>query len=900
MSNEYQVLSERIYSDFPILGSCIRQRAAVALSKDKSPQAVKILAEAVVRSGDRKVITIALEALRNLRDRDSINAFCQVWAESRHKDLTTILKNRRYVSTEPKFLVLSALKVGTLDIVKRGNVNILEPLLAAISDEDTQIAALSVSCLSTLEDQGTIDSLCEKWVRSRSNQLEQIICQGGYVASQPTSVRVLTALKLNRIQGIVNGDEKVLDCVLDAYQDRDTLISSNARTCAANWENVEAIDKLCTKWANYRIERLEQTIQEGKYLPNQPVNVRVLVSLKFNRFQEIESDGTEVTDHLLAARYDKFPQIVEAANYHLNNLKNQEIIDDLCKKWVENSDRILEEIIRSNGYKPKGSITQALFYFLLGDWQKYEYLDFDQSLLASAYHSASPLVKRKLIDKARESGRVEGIKVLNTKQSFDFDTMQDCDWDYFTNILENNPDRNHIWNFLYNAPINWSKKLLDRLEQIPYKCFKQNEEITIKELISLSKKTEESVLLLVSRFFSLQYQETICVSSDYSFEDEPLAISPEGNFWVSLKFLESRISISLWDLQTGMFIKRFSSIPAKDLVRDYGYEDIEIDATISSDGSCIILRDRKYTHFYVLDLRKGKWFGSFEVEENSPDAKKYAFSPNAHFLASFNSGYSRIIELWHLDYEYIKIKTLTGHKGNINTVVFSPDGQTLASGSSDHTICLWSLKKSCSSYWDFDSDIGNQPKTIRGHSSITSLTVSHDNSILASGDINGNIDLWDLNNTNHLKTLKGCSSKSIRSLTISHDKNFLASVDTDGKINLWILSSNNHLKTLKGHNSIESLAISHDNSTLAFKEIDGNVKRWKFPSADHNPLISKFTVQDIAEIESKIKNPTIEQGFYNALKFTLVLIRLRQQFDIDIEEVSSDVQFSEFDIEIDG
>jgi hypothetical protein len=53
MSNEYQVLSERIYSDFPIFGSCIRQRAAVALSKDKSPNALKILAEAVVRSGDR-------------------------------------------------------------------------------------------------------------------------------------------------------------------------------------------------------------------------------------------------------------------------------------------------------------------------------------------------------------------------------------------------------------------------------------------------------------------------------------------------------------------------------------------------------------------------------------------------------------------------------------------------------------------------------------------------------------------------------------------------------------------------------------------------------------------------------------------------------------------------------
>ena len=529
----------------------------------------------------------------------------------------------------------------------------------------------------------------------------------------------------------------------------------------------------------------------------------------------------------------------------------------------------------------------------MGDWQKYEYLDFDQSLLASAYHSASPLVKRKLMDKARESGRVEGIKVLNDRQSFDFDTMQDCDWDYFINILENNPDRNNIWNFLYNAPINWSKKLLDRLEQIPYKCFKQNEEITIKELISLSKRTEESVLQLVSRFFSqdLQYQKTICVSSNLDLDVEPFAISPDGSFLVSRC---NYGGIRLYDLTTGIHIKSLSSPIG------FGDEDL----VISPDGSCIILEE--CASFYILETEKEGYspyvYGPYSIEGDVPDSKDIrAFSPNAFFLAAVNSDcdHNRTIDLWHFQYgEYIK--ALTGHTDRINALAITPDGETLVSGSSDCTIRLWKLVNGKFYFDNPYSDIGAHPVIIQGHSSITSLTISHDNSILASGYINGNIDLWNLNNTNHLKTLKGYTSKSIKSLVISHDKSLLASGDSDGNINLWILSSDNHLKTLKGHSSIESLAISHDNSTLAFKEIDGNVKRWKFPSADHNPSISKFTVQGIAEIESKIKNPTTEQGFYNALKFTLVLIRLRQQFDIDIEEVSSDVQFSEFDIEIES
>ncbi|MFN5503475.1 MAG: hypothetical protein ACK5AW_15600 [Pseudanabaena sp.] len=149
----------------------------MALSKYKSHLAVNILAEAVVRSGDHKVTTIALEALRNLRDRDSINVFCQVWAESRHKDLTTILKNLRYVSTEPKFLVLLALKVGALDLVKRGDVKVLDPLLAAISDKDTQIAS---ACLVELQDRKVIDALCKRWIENPSSQLQNTIQKGNY------------------------------------------------------------------------------------------------------------------------------------------------------------------------------------------------------------------------------------------------------------------------------------------------------------------------------------------------------------------------------------------------------------------------------------------------------------------------------------------------------------------------------------------------------------------------------------------------------------------------------------------------------------------------------------------------------------------------------------------------
>ena len=60
-------------------------------------------------------------------------------------------------------------------------------------------------------------------------------------------------------------------------------------------------------------------------------------------------------------------------------------------------------------------------------------------------------------------------------------------------------------------------------------------------------------------------------------------------------------------------------------------------------------------------------------------------------------------------------RTLTGHTGQVNSVAFSPDGGTLASGSYDNTIRLW------------DGVTGAHKNTLTGHTrGVTSVAFSPD------------------------------------------------------------------------------------------------------------------------------------------------------------------------------
>jgi ketosteroid isomerase-like protein len=107
------------------------------------------------------------------------------------------------------------------------------------------------------------------------------------------------------------------------------------------------------------------------------------------------------------------------------------------------------------------------------------------------------------------------------------------------------------------------------------------------------------------------------------------------------------------------------------------------------------------------------------------------------------------------------------------SVSFSPDGRSLASGSTDNTIKLWDVAS------------GSELRTLRGHSYyIYSVTFSPNGRYLASGSGDHTIKLWDVASGSELRTLSGDQSW-VNSVAFSPDGRYLASGSGDKTIKLW-------------------------------------------------------------------------------------------------------------------
>ena len=164
--------------------------------------------------------------------------------------------------------------------------------------------------------------------------------------------------------------------------------------------------------------------------------------------------------------------------------------------------------------------------------------------------------------------------------------------------------------------------------------------------------------------------------------------------------------------------------------------------------------------------------------------------------------------------------TLTGHSQDVRSVAVSPDGLAIASGSFDGTIKIWNL------------ETGTLIRTLTGHSDagemVSSVAIAPNGTLLVSSSngYGGTIKIWNLATGELLSTIPG-TSLGISSIAISPDSQLLASGSEEGNIYLWNLESGEAMGTLNGHlGTVFSVVFSPDGQTLASASQDGSIKLW--------------------------------------------------------------------------
>jgi WD40 repeat protein len=204
----------------------------------------------------------------------------------------------------------------------------------------------------------------------------------------------------------------------------------------------------------------------------------------------------------------------------------------------------------------------------------------------------------------------------------------------------------------------------------------------------------------------------------------------------------------------------------------------------SSDGQTLASGSSDKT-IILWDVASGQPIGE-PLAGHTASVLSVAFSPDGQTLAS--GSLDTTIRLWDVENGQQIGGPFIGHTGFVQNVAFSPDGQTLASGSCRRPLLITKVVN-CSEgiiiLWEV---VGGQQigEPLTGHTDyVNSVAFSPDGQTLASGSSDGTIRLWEVATGQQISAPLAGHTASVRSVAFSPDGQTLASGSADTTIRLW-------------------------------------------------------------------------------------------------------------------
>ncbi len=181
------------------------------------------------------------------------------------------------------------------------------------------------------------------------------------------------------------------------------------------------------------------------------------------------------------------------------------------------------------------------------------------------------------------------------------------------------------------------------------------------------------------------------------------------------------------------------------------------------------------------------------------------------------------------------MQTFPDHGGPVNEVSFSPDNKLLASAGendwqkdpngSNNTVKLWDLE-------------GNEQGTFKGHDGpVTSVNFSADGNTIASGSADNTIRLWSLQRPTVVTTIKPKETTDALSVDFSPDGSVLATQRSDHKIERFDLNHDTHQTLGYDDNFFTNVALSANGITFAMDKNTKSIMVWNAEGKQIDTLI---------------------------------------------------------------